>query len=117
MYQLNGTSWPRVDICFFKEAGDLIGFEHDIGKKFMWVDKNHVFPLQACDFGKMKLPVPKNPKVILDVLYPDWDSNPKSSGYCHRTDSSYSEAKEIKSVSNLKEMGFELHNVNQKIFI
>ena len=106
------TNWPCVDVCLYKEHGDMFGFEFAKGHRFIWGYKEHFLPVKQYDFGPTKLPIPVSTETILNFLYPYWKTHPTSSHKCHRDNKSYEEKHEMKTIKELIKMGFSFYNVH-----
>ena len=66
------TSWPCIDIYYFETTqNDIIIPLENIYKKY---NKSEVFPLEYKLFNNINLPIPKNYKNILNLLYPNYQN-------------------------------------------
>lgn len=102
--------WPFIDIALYDQPNNTIIVEHNYHRKLTAFCRDDVLPAQTCCFGPLHLPVPKNPVIMLNAIYPHWSNRPTSSDYCHRTEQRYREPSRKMEISELSEL-FPLFNV------
>lgn len=104
-------TWPFCDVALYDVfALNTIIIEYGYHTKFHTFRKENVLPVQQCEFGPLKMPIPKNTPEILRILYPKWDCVSTSSQYCHRKENSYEEKAETMKIELLKNK-FKMFNL------
>ncbi|QDS92421.1 LicD family protein [Roseimaritima multifibrata] len=104
-------TWPFADITLYDETSTTIIVEYMYHRKFAVVEKSDVLPLQDIPFGPLQLPVPRSPELLLNQVYPYWNSQPSSSDYGHRMERSYDEPSERRRIADLAK-DFQMFNVD-----
>jgi hypothetical protein len=103
-------TWPFVDLALYDEGYEKIIIEFYYHSKFIAILRDDVLPIQLCEFGPLRMPVPKSPEAILNNLYPCWHARPASAGFCHRTESMYPEPQERTNIEVLMTR-FPMYNI------
>lgn len=106
--------WPHFTIVTFEEVRGEVWFECHHHEQMAAVRRDDVLPTAYGVFGPTKIRIPKNPRAILDLIFPHWDTRPTSSGLNHRTMKPYKEPVETASITVLERLGFEFPGLKPK---
>jgi hypothetical protein len=103
-------TWPNVDVTLYDFYKNTIIVEYDGHRKFQAFSDKDIVPVKLHPFGPLELPIPNQPEVMLNLIYPNWRTMPTSSQYSHRFEMRYIEQAEQLKINQLKNR-FNFFNV------